>query len=57
MPLYKIVVAEETIFATYIQANSEEEAKKIGEEFYEDDSDKLYILDNSHETQVYFIKK
>ena len=56
MSLYKIVVTEETIFTTYIQASSKEEAEEIGEKIYQDNPDEFSILENSHETQVYFIK-
>ena len=57
MQLFKVVVAEETLFTTYIRAETEEHAKALAEEQYQEDPDSFSILENSHETSVHFIKE
>ena len=57
MPLYKAVVAEETLFTTFIHAETEEQAKDLAEEQYQEDPDSFSILENSHETSIFFIKE
>ena len=57
MQLFKVIVAEETLFTTYIRAETEEQAKTSAEEQYQKDPDSFSILDNSHETSIFFIKE
>ena len=57
MQLFKATVAEETLFTTYIRAETEEQAKALAEEQYQEDPDSFSILENSHETSVHFIKE
>ena len=57
MQLFRVVVAEETLFTTYIRAETEEQAKTLAEEQYEENPDSFYILENSHETSIFFIKE
>ena len=57
MKLFKAVVAEETLFTTFIRAETEEQAKALAEEQYQEDPDSFSILENSHETSVHFIKE
>ena len=57
MKLFKAVVAEETLFTTYIRAETEEQAKALAEEQYQEDPDSFSILENSHETSVHFNKE
>lgn len=57
MQLFKAVVAEETLFTTYIRAKTEEQAKALAEEQYQEDPDSFSILENSHETSIFFIKE
>ena len=57
MKLFKAVVAEETLFTTYIRAETEEQAKALAEEQYQEYPDSFSILENSHETSVHFIKE
>ena len=57
MQLFKVVVAEETLFTTFIRAETEEQAKALAEEQYPEDPDSFSILENSHETSIFFIKE
>ena len=57
MQLFKVVVAEETLFTTFIRAETEEQAKALAEEQYQEDPDSFSILENSHETSIFFIKE
>ena len=57
MQLFKVVVAEETLFTTFIRAETEEQAKVLAEEQYQEDPDSFSILENSHETSIFFIKE
>ena len=57
MQLFKVVVAEETLFTTFIRAETEEQAKDLAEEQYQEDPDSFFILENSHETSIFFIKE
>ena len=49
MKLFKAFVAEETLFTTYIRAETEEQ--------YQENPDSFSISEISHETSVYFIKE
>ena len=57
MQLFKVVVAEETLFTTYIRTETEEQAKALAEEQYQENPDSFSILENSHETSIFFIKE
>ena len=57
MQLFKVVVAEETLFTTFIRAETEEQAKALAEEQYQENPDSFSILENSHETSIFFIKE
>ena len=57
MQLFRVVVAEETLFTTFIRAETEEQAKDLAEEQYQEDPDSFFILENSHETSIFFIKE
>ena len=57
MQLFKVVVAEETLFTTSIHAETEEQAKTLAEEQYQEDPDSFSILENSHETSIFLIKE
>ena len=57
MQLFKVIVAEETLFTTYIRAETEEQAKTLAEEQYQENPDSFSILENSHETSIFFIKE
>lgn len=57
MQLFKVVVAEETLFTTFIRAETEEQAKTLAEEQYQENPDSFSILENSHETSIFFIKE
>ena len=57
MQLFKVVVAEETLFTTYIRTETEEQAKTLAEEQYQEDPDSFSILENSHETSIFLIKE
>ena len=57
MQLFKVVVAEETLFTTFIRAETEEQAKDLAEEQYQEDPDSFSILENSHETSIFLIKE
>ena len=57
MQLFRVVVAEETLFTTFIRAETEEQAKALAEEQYQEDPDSFSILENSHETSIFFIKE
>ena len=57
MQLFTVVVAEETLFTTYIRAETEEQAKTLAEEQYQEDPDSFSILENSHETSIFLIKE
>ena len=57
MQLFKVIVAEETLFTTYIRAETEEQAKTLAEEQYQKDPYSFSIIDNSHETSIFFIKE
>ena len=57
MQLFEAVVAEETLFTTFIRAETEEQAKSLAEEQYQEDPDSFSILENSHETSIFFIKE
>ena len=57
MQLFTVVVAEETLFTTYIHAETEEQAKTLAEEQYQEDPDSFSILENSHETSIFLIKE
>ena len=57
MQLFKVVVAEETLFTTFMRAETEEQAKALAEEQYQENPDSFSILENSHETSIFFIKE
>lgn len=57
MQLFKVVVAEETLFTTFIRAETEEQVKALAEEQYQENPDSFSILENSHETSIFFIKE
>ena len=57
MQLFKVVVAGETLFTTFIRAETEEQAKTLAEEQYQEDPDSFSILENSHETSIFLIKE